>query len=92
MSRQPVTKSYNVSGNKYIEAERKELSDRNASEGIEPRNEIYYDGRLSRNTGMQQHAVRQGKNSSHHRGLSPQYDNKWNYQELGRSVILDIKS
>lgn len=39
-SLQPDTETRIVCGNKYNEAGRKDVSDRNASEGIEPRNLI----------------------------------------------------
>ena len=61
VSHQPVTDSHTVCGNKCSEAGRMELSDRNASEGIEPRNFIYHDGRLSFHTGMQQPIFHYGK-------------------------------
>ena len=91
VSRQPVTESHTAGGNKCSEAERRELSDRNASEGDKPRNTIYHDGRLFSEAGMQQLEVHHGQNTSHHRGRSPQYDSKRSYQELGRSVILAIE-
>ena len=63
VSHQPVTESHIAYGNKCNEAGRMELSDRNASEGIEPRNFIYYDGRLSLYAGMQQPKIYHGKNN-----------------------------
>ncbi|MDQ1252103.1 MAG: hypothetical protein QG646_1218 [Euryarchaeota archaeon] len=92
VSHQPVTETHTARGNECCEAGKRELSDRNASEGFEPRNPIYYDGRLFPKAGMQQLVARNGKSDSHHRGLSPQYDNIRNYQELGRSVMLATRA
>ena len=47
VSRQPCTESHIYEGNLVNEAEIKELSGCNASEGIEPRNHEYVGGRRS---------------------------------------------
>ena len=49
-------------GNKISEAARQEILDRNASEGIEPRNVQRQRGRQFSFTGRQQKWVRHGKN------------------------------
>lgn len=63
LSQQSGTELHTCGGNKIREAARKEISDRNASEGIEPRNFPYQRGRRCSYTGRQQKWVRQGENT-----------------------------
>jgi hypothetical protein len=57
-SHQPDTESRATGGNECSEAGRKDVLDRNASEGIEPRNLTVRGSRLIQNLGMQHTSVR----------------------------------
>jgi hypothetical protein len=61
VSRQPGTESRIANGNGCSEAGRMDVSDRNASEGIEPRNLIRRGSRLFQITGMQHLPARNGE-------------------------------